>query len=224
MAQNELVVEILKRLSREGVLDRALLIGSWGAYFYKYFFKGKEYHPILKTRDIDFLVSRPVYFKKKVDLQKLLADLGFEIVHFSNGIMKLENAELILELLIPEMGAGRDKPYPLPDLNFNAQPLRHLSMLWREPIEVDVDGVPLKLPHPADYCLHKLIIQSKRKKADKKEKDLESAFSVLESLLREKRTDSILNAFQKLFPKEKKKVLETLIKGGYEELATRLKS
>lgn len=113
-------MEILKRLSGEGVLDRALVIGSWAAYFYKYYFKNDDYRPIIKTRDIDFLLSRPVRFRKKLDFQTLLADLGFEIAHSSNGYMRLENAELILELLIPEVGAGRDKPYPLPEINFNA--------------------------------------------------------------------------------------------------------
>lgn len=223
MAQDKLVVEILKRLSKEGVLDHVLLIGSWGAYFYKYFFKSKDYHPILKTRDIDFLVSRPAHFRKRIDVQELLSDLDFEIVHSNNGYMKLENAELILEFLIPEIGAGRDKPFPLPDLNFNAQPLRHLAMLWRDPVKLVVNGIKIQLPHPADYCLHKLIIQARRATDEKREKDLASAFEVLEYLLKEELSEAIFMAFQNLFPREKKAALKALAARGFDDLAMQLK-
>jgi hypothetical protein len=202
--QNSLVLETLRRLSKEGILDRAMLIGSWGAYFYKYYFKNKDYYPVLKTRDIDFLLPKPVRFPKKLDLEALLSDLGFEIEHSREGYMRLESAELILEMLISETGAGRDKPYPLPEIKFNAQPLRHLAMLWRKPIKIDVEGIFFKLPHPADYCLHKLIIQEKRKKKDKQEKDLESAFSVLDILLQENQMKPIFEAFQKCSRNEKR--------------------
>lgn len=221
--QNSLVLEILRRLNKEGILDQAMLIGSWGAYFYKNYFKNKDYHPVLKTRDIDFLLPKPVRFRKKVDLEGLLSDLGFEIEHSNNGYMRLESAELILEMLIPETGAGRDKPYPLPEIKFNAQPLRHLSMLWREPVEVNVGGISLRLPHPADYCLNKLIIRKKRKKKDKQEKDLESALSVLEALQKENQIQSVFAGYQKLSRNEKMAVLDSLIEKGHAELAQQLK-
>ena len=222
--QNSLVLEILRRLSKEGILDRAMLIGSWGAYFYKYYFKSEDYHPVLKTRDIDFLLPKPVRFPKKLDLEALLSDLGFEVEHSREGYMRLESAELILEMLIPETGAGRDKPYPLPEIKFNAQPLRHLAMLWREPINIEIEGISFRIPHPADYCIQKLIIQEKRKDKEKKEKDLESAFSVLEILLQENQTKLIFEVFQKCSRNEKKVVLDILIKRGHEELATQLKN
>jgi len=72
-----------------------------------------------------------------------------------------------LELLIPEIGAGYDKPYPLQELQLNAQALRHLTMLWRNPITVEVASIKIHLPHPADFCLHKMIIFKKRQLKDK---------------------------------------------------------
>jgi hypothetical protein len=221
--QNSLALEILRRLNKEGILDQAMLIGSWAAYFYKNYFKNKDYHPVIKTRDIDFLLPKPVRFRKKVDLEGLLSDLGFEIEHSNNGYMRLESVELILEMLIPETGAGRDKPYPLPEIKFNAQPLRHLSMLWREPVEVNVGGISLRLPHPADYCLNKLIIRKKRKKKDKQEKDLKSALSVLEALQKENQIQSVFAGYQKLSRNAKKAVLDSLIEKGHAELAQQLK-
>ncbi len=211
-------MEVLKRLSDKKILDRILLIGSWSAYFYKFYFKSENYFPVLKTRDIDFLLPRPVKFPKKIDLESLLSDLGFDIAHSGNGYMKLESAELILEMLIPEIGAGQDKPYPIPELNFNAQPLRHLSMLWRDPITVKVEGVAIQLPHPADYVLHKMIIQERRAKKEKQEKDLQSALSVLSMLIEKKEQDSILKASQKLSKNERKTILKVFENEGLSEV------
>ncbi len=207
-------MEVLKRLSEKKILDRILLIGSWAAYFYKFYFKSENYFPVLKTRDIDFLLPRPVKFSQKVDLESLFSDLGFDIAHSGNGYMKLESAELILEMLIPEIGAGQDKPYPIPELNFNAQPLRHLSMLWRDPITVKIEGIVVRLPHPADYVLHKMIIQERRAKKEKQDKDLQSALSVLEILIEKREQDSVVQAFQKLSKSEKKVILKVFENEG----------
>lgn len=222
--QNDLVVEVLKRLSQKGILDRILLIGSWAAYFYKFYFKNENYHPVLKTRDIDFLLPRPIRFPQKVDLELLLSDLGFDIAHASNGYMKLESAELILEMLIPEIGAGSDKPYPIPELNFNAQPLRHLSMLWREPIKVKIEEVVVKVPHPADYVLHKMIIQEKRSTKEKKEKDIQSALSVLETLWEMKKQKTLKPTFQSLSKKERGSIFKVLEENGKVEVLEFLRS
>lgn len=91
-------------------------------------------------------------------------------------------------------------------------------MLWRDPIVIDLEGLSLKLPHPVDYCLHKLIIQAKRKKAEKKEKDLETALSVLEFLLQEGKEGLIVSVFQTLFPKEKKLVVDVLRENNRKEI------
>lgn len=52
--QPELVIKVLKRMSEAGILDHILLIGSWCTSFYKDYFKGTDYAPTIKTRDIDF--------------------------------------------------------------------------------------------------------------------------------------------------------------------------
>ena len=76
--QHKLVVEILRRLSKEAILDRVLLIGSWCASFYKHYLSGVDYTPVLRTRDIDFLVPLRARFPRTIDIAELFADLGFE--------------------------------------------------------------------------------------------------------------------------------------------------
>lgn len=202
-------------MSGAGILDEILLIGSWCAALYKEYFKRTDYNPVIKTRDIDFLLPNRPVFKKKVDLEKLLAPLGFEIEFFGRGWMKLENDELMLEFLFPQTGPSRDKPYPLPALKFNAQPLRHLAMLWRDPIGVNVSGIVVRLPHPADFCVHKLIISRRRKKGEKQEKDLRIALETLEALLENGDEETLHKAILDLTTKEKKELKLALDNSGY---------
>jgi hypothetical protein len=219
--QNRLVIEILKRLSAHGVLGQVLIIGSWCAGFYKAYFVKADYHPRLKTRDIDFLLPVRAVFPKPIDLEKLLAPLGFEIEFYGEGYMKLESDELALELLIPEVGPAREKPHPLPALKFNAQPLRHTAMLWRDPIEVRIEGVRVRLPHPADFCLQKLIVSGKRRKAGSAEKDRLSAFEVLDALIERGEIANLHAAYRELTKAEKKVVDRALLDAGYEGMMSR---
>ena len=179
-------MDILKRLADAGVLEGVLLIGSWCAGFYKEYFKDPEYNPRIRTRDIDFLLPIRPRFKSKVDLEELLGPLGFEMEFYGKGYMKLESDELALEFLIPEVGPHKEKPHEVPALKFNAQPMRHMSTLWRSPVRVNIDGIDVILPHPADFCVQKLVIAGRRKGAsrEKGEKDRQTAFEVLDSLLK----------------------------------------
>jgi len=61
--QYELCLEVLRRLEKAGVLENAVLIGSWCLPFYEDYFSGVDYAPSIKTRDIDFLIPRPALIK-----------------------------------------------------------------------------------------------------------------------------------------------------------------
>lgn len=65
---NSLCLEVLNRLNDAGVLKDLIVIGSWSIYFYKYYFKSKNYSTYIRTKDIDFLVPIPLRFQKEVNL------------------------------------------------------------------------------------------------------------------------------------------------------------
>ncbi|MBF0107451.1 MAG: hypothetical protein HQM16_19250 [Deltaproteobacteria bacterium] len=220
--QNKIVLNTLQVLSKAGVLDHVLLIGSWGAYFYKQYFSKTEYNPVIKTRDIDFLVNVRSKFSKSVDLEKLLEPLGFEIEFFGNGFMMLESEELAIEFLVPEIGRPKDGPMALPDIKLNAQPLRHLSILWRSPINITVSKIPVRLPHPVDYLLQKLVIAGLRKKSDKSEKDRQSAFEVLDAVIENGDLPELNKAVKCLSKKELKTVDKELRQAGRNRLLTKV--
>lgn len=199
-------------MSQAGILDHVLLVGSWCALFYKDYFIGIEYRPVIRTRDIDFLTSTRPRFSKHVDLEHLLKPFGFDIEFFGEGVMKLESEELMIEFLVPEVGPHRDKPTKLAELNFNAQPMRHMSMLWRDPIDVVVSDIHISLPHPADFCIQKLIASSKRKRDEKAIKDRETALEVFDALIEKGEKNTIHSSINNLSKSEKKIVLSELNK------------
>lgn len=94
----DLCLEILRRFKRAGILKYVILIGSWSIYFYKYCFESETYSTFIRTRDIDFLIPISFKFKKKLDVFKLIEDLGFlEEFKGSQGYIKLEHPDLTIE-------------------------------------------------------------------------------------------------------------------------------
>jgi hypothetical protein len=183
-------------LDKAGVLKDVILVGSWCTLFYRDFFGRGRYIAPLKTLDMDLLIPRPSAVKTVVDVAELLKDLGF-VVGFtgSQGYIRLEHPQLIVEFLVPERGRPSDKPYPLPNLGLNAQALRFLDFLAQDTITTNVEGVCVRLPHPANFALHKLLVLSRRTGHDKQAKDKQAAMRVLEALIEKGQDDSIRKAF-----------------------------
>ena len=210
-SQSELFLEILRRLDKEGVLSKIILIGSWCLPIYRHYYSGESNLTTLRTRDIDFLVSRKVKIKEKVDLPKLLEDLGFiEDYKFPQGHVRLVHPELIMELLVEERGRGSEEPYPLPFLSMNAQKVRLLGMLEENTVTVDYNGVEIRLPHPVNYGFHKLIISSRRRDEDKKQKDIDTGLSVLNMCVENDEGNILVEVFKHI-PKKQKKSISNII-------------
>ena len=129
----------------------------------------------------------------------LLKDLGF-VIGFtgSQGYIRLEHPELIVEFLVAEKGRPSDKPYPVPQLGVNAQPLRFLELLARDTITAKVKDLSVTLPHPAHFALHKLLILQRRGKPEKIEKDKDAAVRILEALCDKGERDFVKKVFNSL--------------------------
>ena len=197
--QSDLYRDVLRRLAQEGVLSNVVLIGSWCGQLYRDYFKKKEYTPTIRTRDIDFLIPIPPRFDKQVDLQEVFAALGFNIAFQGRaGYIRFEHPNLIIEFLVPERGRGTDKPYPVPKLGINAQPLRFLDILAQDTIRVPFDDITVTVPHPANFAVHKLIISTRRAKSEKRDKDRALAVEILRTLIDVGQADSITELLHSL--------------------------
>jgi len=195
--QYELCREVLRRLDQCGLLNNLILIGSWCLLLYKDYFQRSSYRAAIRTRDLDFLIPFPQRFTTKIDLHNLLRDLGF-VINFKgqDGWITFQHPDLIIEFLVPERGRGTHKPVPVPDLGINAQSLRFLDFLVTDAIRVRFYDLAVRVPHPANFALHKLIIASRRQ-SDKGERDRSQAVQVLQALIKAGEEATIRARFSK---------------------------
>jgi len=218
-----LLNEVLKRFQDAGILEDLVLVGSWCLYFYREYFSANVFQPTIRTRDIDFLISRTPKTRKKVDLGELLKRDGFIPTFSANGYIRLEHPEMMVEFLVPERGKGTDKPYPLSHLGVNAQPLRFLDYLLRNTITIKSGNLRINVPHPAAFGLHKLIIAKRRKSKAKTEKEIGESILVLTALIESGKSEEIKEKFQDMPLSWRKKVLGTLKNENIKELEEILK-
>ena len=178
--QYDLCQRTLRRLADAGVLRDLVLVGSWCLVLYRKYFQGVGDLQAVRTRDMDFLVPSAAKLRQTTDIPALLKDLGF-VVGFrgEQGAMMLEHPELMIEFLVPEHGRGGGKLPYLPQLGVNAQPLRFMDIPASRTIRLHFGDVPVTVPHPTAFALHKLLVVPRRPAAEKRERDLSSALAVL---------------------------------------------
>lgn len=93
----------------------------------------------------------------------------------------------VVDLLTPQRRRSDRDPMPLKGLAAWATPLQHLDWLIAEPvpaIALHGAGVPVMLPQPARFAVHKLILAQKRAAHElaKSRKDLAQAAAMVEAL------------------------------------------
>jgi len=208
--QANLLFKVLKVLDKEGILKHIIIIGSWSLYFYRFYYKRE--HPIasLRTRDVDFLIPTPESIKEKKDLPELLKGLGF-LIDFRGeaGYIRLIHPEFFIEFLVPDKGKSSDKPFPLSQLGVNAQRLRYLNILYSKIITLDIKGLKVKIPHPACFLLHKIIILHERK-TNKKIKDLEQIERIIDLLREGNKLPFLKKVFDSLHSKWQRRIVSNL--------------
>jgi hypothetical protein len=177
----ELGIKVLERLERSGVLERLLLVGSWCMPMYEKYFKGKGILPLIRTRDMEFLIPWPFRMEQKIDVGELLGNLGFVMDYKGDeGYTLLQHPDLILEFIVPARGDDRHIPKSIKQLGVKAQALRFMDFLAEQPIRVSFADVTLTIPHPANFALQKLLIAGRRK--EKAVKDRAQAVALLRAL------------------------------------------
>jgi hypothetical protein len=206
-----LFARLLELLHSSGILSHIILIGSWCQLIYKHYFPNPPEIPALRTTDVDFLIP---YLKKitlKIDIPQLLSQMGFE-QEFSpmHGYSKFVHPDLEVEFLTPEIGRPNDTPYTVKNLNITAQRLRFLSILQEHTLTVNYNNLPITVPQPAAFVLHKFLITKRRNKPAKAEKDATVATQIGEYLLTLPKQKKLLaSIFLTFKPKWQKTVLDS---------------
>ena len=152
--------------------------------------------PTLMTGDLDLATATlALSADPPTDMKSILgrADPTFE------GVLQLDprrpasrfrNATgFLVDLVTPVRHRDDENPVPLPALNAGAAPLQHLGWLIADPLETVAlwgAGVAVRIPQPARFAVHKLILAQRRAggNAVKRTKDLAQAKALIDALER----------------------------------------
>ena len=182
--QSKLLRNVLVSLDTAGALDHLVLVGSWCLLAYRDYFKGTGGPRTLRTRDLDFLVPLPSSLRKAINVPDILSQLGFVPGRRGEaGFMILQHPELLVEFLVPERGRGWTGAYELPQLGVNAQPLRFMDIPLMNTLLARLQGVRIRIPHPAAFALHKLLVAGRRREIERRNRDVDTAIELLGLLL-----------------------------------------
>jgi hypothetical protein len=198
------VRKLLKALYSVSFFEDSTLIGSWVMPLYREVF-GINY--TLRTLDIDFAVKfvHPGQ-DKKVDLEKLITDLGYLPVIMQSGIRRFTRENFTIEFVIHRRGGRDDDVVSVKQWNITASPLPFVDLLLSFPFIADFGDFEVRAPIPEAYFVHKMITSQRRRGESKREKDLDQCSvispqidpgrleAVVETLKISKKTQKLIRA------------------------------
>jgi hypothetical protein len=183
-----------------------------------------------RTQDIDVARAEPlaIAHPNAVTLPQVLSETGLRFVpvpgmpsHRPSASFKLPGAQtLAVDLLVPGKRAG--DLIAVEELGAHAQTVPYLEFLLDRPLDAVVlspnQVVPVKVPSPERFLLHKLFSSQRRTSdRDKARKDLEQA-ALLAAATEEETPGSILDAFRDL-PRTAKPVVRRGVRAAANLLA-----
>jgi hypothetical protein len=135
-----------------------------------------------------------------------------EVAHETDGRLTTQFATRSgykVEFLVPNRGSQdySGRPAAMPALGgAAAQPLRFLDFLIYQPIRAVLlhgAGVPVTIPAPERYAVHKLIVATRRRTDNsgtaKSRKDLAQAQSLMEAIIEQRQADDLAEAFMEAY-------------------------
>ncbi len=197
---------VLALLEASGVFTTgAVLIGTFAFQSYANML-GVQWSSSLRTQDVDLAheLSLPLALSPKaqsIDLRASLLESGLGFIEVPtldrkspSTRFKLLGKELIVELLLPMLGANSSKPIKIPSLGTYGEPVRFLEYLL-EDTQVAVllykYGISVRVPSPRAFAIHKLVVSQRRPPtfAAKSQKDIQQAEQLFEVLLEDRPGD-----------------------------------
>ncbi|MDI7864980.1 GSU2403 family nucleotidyltransferase fold protein [Rhizobiaceae bacterium n13] len=203
--------DIIEALATGGLFRlRGVLIGTVAFQTYAGILSVRLPGPLLMTGDADiaqdFAVSHEVDDSLPPILELLRSvDPTFSPVPHRSGqaaSSSFRNKDgYKVEFLTSNRGSDdyTDQPARMPALGgASADPLRFLDFLIRDPIRTVLlhkSGIPVTVPDPSRYAVHKLIVASRRHNdgmsAVKRDKDVKQAGVLFEALLQTRRSSDL---------------------------------
>ncbi|MER8911176.1 GSU2403 family nucleotidyltransferase fold protein [Mesorhizobium sp. M0854] len=215
--------DVVEALGKAGIFRlRGVLVGTVAFQSYAGYLGVKLPGAALQTGDADFALFHSVSAAVEDSLPPILEilreiDPTFREIPYRSDpghATQFENAvRYKVEFLTPNTGSDdyADHATSMPPLGgASAQPLRFLDFLIHEPIRTVLlhrSGVPVVVPSPGRYAVHKLIVASRRQNnangVGKREKDVHQAALLVEALEATRRQDDLAIAFSEAWDRGK---------------------
>jgi len=169
--------KVIAELAEKGFFQAgAMLIGTHAYVAYAAVLGRKLSQANVRTGDLDFAVvdiaaDRSMSFPEII---KSVDDAFFQVPappgSTLSTALKYRGGEARVELLTPHRGIDDDwAPVPIASLAFGAQQIPFLDYLLEDAIEATylyADGVRVRVPDPARFALHKLIVGANRSRGE----------------------------------------------------------
>lgn len=201
-APDRLTGDIVAHLEKAGIFRlRAVLIGTIAFQSYSAYLGVRLPGAIVQTGDTDFAQFHSISNEVEDEIPSILevlkgVDATFRAIpHRSDGRFTsqyINASSYAVEFLTPNRGGDdlADHPARMAALGDTAaQPMRFMDFLIHEPVRAIMlhgDGVPVIVPAPERYAVHKLIVASQRRigaqGAAKRDKDLQQVRHLFEAL------------------------------------------
>jgi len=206
---------IIEALAEAGFFRlRGVLIGTTAFQCYAGLLGVRMQTAIMQTGDTDFAqfhsISRAVddTVRPIIEILREIDTTFHEIPHRADGRFTTQYANRSgykVEFLTPNTGSDdySDRPARMPALGDTAaQPLRFLDFLIYQPVRAIVlqgAGVPVLVPAPERYAIHKLIVANRRTDLDqgvaKSRKDRAQAAELIEVMTAQRNHTAVADAY-----------------------------
>jgi len=201
---------ILQLISDNGFASELVLMGSWNEYFYSQIYN--EYESNMATMDIDFFcINRNKNIADK-SLSSILIENGFVCSHDSlTDKTTYINNEFEIEFL-HRITRELTSTVKVPRLGVVAECLGGMERYENHVIKYhdDIYNYDVNIISPSFYCVHKIVINEKRK-IDKKKKDSMSIKNILKLITsRKELRDEFISVVDELTKKQKKAFNENI--------------
>ncbi len=217
MEKFELLYSVLLSLHKAGVLTDCVLIGSWCQDFYRHLWGNPFQIPAATTADADLPVPKSMKVKLSADIAAIMEQNGFKIDIHHSGLMKFVHEDFKFEFLTEAGAKADEKIFTFKNLNLTAQELHFMNIPLAYNFVIPFRDIFIRLPEPEAFALHKLIVSQRRRKPEKREKDLVAASGLFEYFATREKHRKRLKEILDEFPKGwRKRVDEALQKSGLE--------
>ena len=202
---------VIKALNEANALQHCVVTGSWAMYFYRFIFE--DFHPRVETTDLDMYLPNPKSATAE-NLPTRLRDISYirsDDTLTGKTTFLSSNGFEIEFLTVPDRTMS--PVLRVPGMSIGAEALPKMAPIGWNYVELEWEGMKIKVASPASFVVQKLLINGERKPEWKKEKDLDAVRYVLiyvnaSQKYREELKNSILSAPRKW----KKAILDTAMK------------